>query len=182
MSKTTSPRKRIGRNRAAPSSREMRQAAFLDALRSAGAVSGAARRTGITRNEHREWLAHDPRYSAQVRDIEEDLGDDLELELRRRALIGTEEPVFYKGEYLGTVRKPSNELLIVLLRAKCPDLFLDPIVSKEETLRLVSDTFGHRLHRLSTEEQHELFRIVMKARDPNEATDDITSKDRIESA
>ena len=43
--------------------------------------------------------------------------------LHRRALEGVEEPVFYKGERVGVIRKYSDSLLILLLMAKRPDQF-----------------------------------------------------------
>lgn len=47
----------------------------------------------------------------------------LENEALRRALKGTEEHVFYKGEITGAKTKYSDALLIALLKAHCPEKY-----------------------------------------------------------
>jgi hypothetical protein len=49
--------------------------------------------------------------------------DRLEAEAWRRAHDGTLEPVFYKGEECGTIRKYSDVLLIFLLKGMRPDKY-----------------------------------------------------------
>ena len=55
----------------------------------------------------------------------EEAADTLEAEARRRAIEGVEEPVFHKGERVGTVRKHSDLLLIFLLKGARPQKFRD---------------------------------------------------------
>ena len=47
----------------------------------------------------------------------------LEAEARRRAAMGVEEPVFYKGQVVGHIRKYSDNLLMFLLKAHWPEKF-----------------------------------------------------------
>jgi hypothetical protein len=51
----------------------------------------------------------------------------LEDEARRRAYEGWEEPVWHKGVNCGTVRKFSDTLLIVLLKAHMPEKYRENI-------------------------------------------------------
>ena len=53
--------------------------------------------------------------------------DDLELEARRRAVEGTERPVFYQGGEVGYVREYSDTLLIFLLKAHRPNKFRERV-------------------------------------------------------
>ena len=50
--------------------------------------------------------------------------DDMETEARRRG-VGYDEPVFYKGEVVGTVKKYSDLLLIFMLKHRRPEVFAD---------------------------------------------------------
>ncbi len=86
-----------------------RRAAFLEALRNSGGVLAAACRAtaphldGKAHNPPaystwRSLMARDPDFSAQVEAIMEEVRDDIESEIYRRAQVGTLEPVFQKGE------------------------------------------------------------------------------------
>ena len=56
-------------------------------------------------------------FRKQWDDAIEDATDALELEARRRAFSGVEDPVYYKGQVVGGVRKYSDVLLIFLLES-----------------------------------------------------------------
>ena len=115
------PRKGIER------SRKAKQTAFLKAYRESGTLSGAARSTNVSRSSHRRWLQQDPEYVGKFGDVNEEATDALEQEARRRALEGVEEPVFYKGERVGSIRKFSDQLLMLLLMAKRPNQFRERV-------------------------------------------------------
>jgi hypothetical protein len=122
----------------APSSRLAKvlrqQEAFLEAIRTNGAIVGAAAEAaGISRSRHYEWLEdveRFPNYGEQFDEAFEDGCDNLEVEAHRRAHDGVEEPVFGRGpganagtQVVGHVRKYSDRLLEVLLRARRPAVF-----------------------------------------------------------
>lgn len=65
--------------------------------------------------DHQRWL-EDAEYREGFRLALERYMGQLELEVRRRALEGVEEPVFYRGEQCGTKRVYSDRLLELLLR------------------------------------------------------------------
>ena len=61
--------------------------------------------------------------------------DDLEAEMYRRAVHGTDKPVFYKGEVVGEIREYSDQLAITLAKATRPEKF-------RENVKLDADVKG----------------------------------------
>jgi hypothetical protein len=49
--------------------------------------------------------------------------DVYEDEARRRSVVGTKKPVFYKGAIVGHVQEKSDVLLIVALKARRPERY-----------------------------------------------------------
>lgn len=90
---------------------------YLAVLRSTGSHSLAQRASGI--------LNRIVRYTESASELIMKLKDDaldensnyLEDEARRRAVEGVEEPVFYQGDVVGHVKKYSDDLLKLLLKA-----------------------------------------------------------------
>jgi hypothetical protein len=98
-----------------------RRAAFLAALAECGVVTAAAKAARLDRVTVWRWRETDPSFAAQFDDAVAQAADGLEREARRRAVEGVEEPVFYKGIEVGTVRKYSDSLLTTMLKAKRPE-------------------------------------------------------------
>ena len=68
---------------------------------------------------------HSDHFAAQW---DEALGEGtnlLEAEAHRRAFIGIDKPVYYKGEVVGSITKYSDRLLMFLLKAHDPQMFGD---------------------------------------------------------
>lgn len=101
--------------------------AFLEAFKATGIVTVAASRAGVTRVT--VWRARktDPEFAAAYGEAFEDAADMLEAEARRRAVHGWDEPVFWKGEQVGSVRKYDSTLLIFLLKGFRPERYRDRI-------------------------------------------------------
>jgi hypothetical protein len=97
--------------------------AFLAAYSETGNISKSAEIAEIDRSTHYEWLNTDADYKEAFEQAHEVAGDRLEQEARRRAVEGVEEPVFYKGEEVGTIRKYSDPLLIFLLKGAKPEKY-----------------------------------------------------------
>ncbi|MFN8758717.1 MAG: hypothetical protein ACK5XA_07910 [Tagaea sp.] len=97
---------------------EAKRRAFLEALAVHGVVTHAARDAGLDRVEAYRLRETDPGFAAQWDDAIQQAADALEREARRRAVEGVEEPVFYQGVEVGTVRKYSDSLLTTMLKAK----------------------------------------------------------------
>jgi len=99
------------------------KAAFLQHYAENGVVLYACRAAGVGRTTFYDWLKKDARFAALHAQATEDAIDVLEQEAKRRAVDGWDEPVFQKGEAVGTVRKYSDNLLITLLKGKKPDVY-----------------------------------------------------------
>lgn len=97
-----------------------RQAAFLAAFVRLGVVTYAARAARISRAIVYHWRDTDPRFEVRFQVASEEVADLLETEARRRALDGWEEEVYQGGVLVGTVRKYSRQMLILLLRGPSP--------------------------------------------------------------
>lgn len=105
--------------------RAVRQQAFLAAFVERGTVLAASQVAGIHRDTHYEWLRTDPDYAAAFQMAEEDAVQVLETEIRRRATVGVEEPVFHQGKIVGHIRKYSDTLAIFILKARRPEVYRD---------------------------------------------------------
>lgn len=71
---------------------------FLDAMRATGNVAASCRAVGITTNSAYNLRERDADFACEWDNALEDATDTLELEARRRAVEGIEEPVVYQGQ------------------------------------------------------------------------------------
>jgi len=96
---------------------------FLKAYEVSGNITKAAEDSGITRRDHYDWLKTDPQYVEAFENSSKIAVDALEAEAIRRAHDGVDEPVFYQGQVVGTIRKFSDTLLIFLLKGAKPEKY-----------------------------------------------------------
>ena len=96
---------------------------FLDALRGTGNVRLAASNADVARQVAYRARDSSATFRADWDEALEEARELLEAEARRRAAIGVEEPVFYKGQVVGHIRKYSDNLLMFLLKAHWPEKF-----------------------------------------------------------
>jgi hypothetical protein len=106
---------------------QAKKAAFLEAYSKLGTITHAAKAAGVPRSSHYEWLQTDPEYRKAYDDAEQQAIEGLEREARRRAIEGTEEPVFHQGQIVGGVRKYSDTLLIFLLKGARPERYRERV-------------------------------------------------------
>lgn len=132
------------------------QKGFLEDLRISGNVSASARSVRKSRASVYRARHGNPEFAAAWQDAFEEAIDRLELEAMRRALEGTEESRFSKGEVIGTVTRYSDNLLMFLLKARRPWLYdrrglrdgqNDPDETEIEALR---EDLAERLDRLTS--------------------------------
>lgn len=102
-----------------------KQAKFLRQLAQRGIISEAARLAATTRQTAYNHRDSDPEFAAAWDEALEIAAGLIEAEIHRRAIKGVLEPVYYKGEEVGTVRKYSDTLLIFLAKAHKPERFKD---------------------------------------------------------
>jgi hypothetical protein len=118
---------RPGSRDAEAAARRRKQNLFLQAFAEHATVSAAAKAAAIGRRTHYLWLETDSDYAARFKDAEDDVTEALETEARRRAQLGVEEPIYYKGAPVGAVRRYSDTLLIFLLKARRPNVYRERI-------------------------------------------------------
>lgn len=97
----------------------------IQALAETGNITAAAKRAGVDRNSIYRWQKNDALFADAMEQALEISTDLLELEARRRATEGVREPVFYKGDIVGHIHKPSDRLMELLLKAHRPDKYSD---------------------------------------------------------
>ncbi len=97
--------------------------AFCAALAETCNVGRACAAVGISRMTAYTWRKDMPDFEAAWEDAMQAGLLALEDEAHRRAFEGTDEPVFYKGDECGSVRKYSDTLAIFLLKAHAPDKY-----------------------------------------------------------
>ena len=97
---------------------------FLRALLECGTIYRASVLSGVDRAAIYRTMRAEPDFKAAVIEAremgKEPYKDVLTEEVRRRGVDGIEEPVFYKGELVATVRKYSDNLLMFLLKREDP--------------------------------------------------------------
>lgn len=105
---------------------------FLATLSDTGNMTAACMVAGISRTEMYRRRDADPALRAAWEAAIEVSVDKLELVARDRALQGVKEPVYYKGDVVGHVHKPSDRLMELLLKAHRPDKF-NPVQKLEHS-------------------------------------------------
>ena len=100
---------------------------FLDTLRGTGNVRFAASNADVARQVAYRARDSSATFRADWDEALEEARELLEAEARRRAAIGVDEPVFYKGQVVGHIRKYSDKLLMFLLKAHWPEKFRENV-------------------------------------------------------
>lgn len=80
-----------------PITKDARRQAFLAALAQTGVISAAAKAAGVDRVTAYRWREADPEFAEACESALEEAADAIELEARRRAVEGIEEPVLHQG-------------------------------------------------------------------------------------
>lgn len=95
---------------------------FLAELRENGGFVGkACESVAVSKQTVYNWREAYTEFASDWDKAVELATEDLEKEVRRRALHGVDEPVFYKGEQCGVIRKYSDTLLMFAIKARKPE-------------------------------------------------------------
>lgn len=100
-----------------------RKRSFLLALETCGTVSKAAIAAGISRSTAFSWRRDDPDFAQAFGHARDAFNDHLLDEMYRRAVVGVDKPITFKGEITDHEIVYSDELLIRLAMARMPALF-----------------------------------------------------------
>lgn len=98
---------------------------FFAALSEGLPVRAALDRSGYGRTAVYQWRREDPEFARRWECAIDDAVEAMEAEADRRAMEGTEKPVFYQGAKCGTIREYSDTLLIFRLKALKPEKYRD---------------------------------------------------------
>jgi hypothetical protein len=101
------------------------QEKFLKALADTGNVKAACHVAGVARPTVYEHRHKDESFAAAWETAIEESVDLLEIEARRRAVKGTDKPIFHRGKQVASVKEYSDTLLIFLLKANRPEKYRD---------------------------------------------------------
>lgn len=132
---------------------EQKLADFLEYLSETGNIGEAARHAQLSRKQVHQ-ARRDPNF-ARLFEEAHDLGvQAIEDEAVSRATKGTIEPVYWKGRRVGTLRKKSDLLLMLILKAKRPELYRDnysapPQSPADEALESPREVIAGRLARIA---------------------------------
>lgn len=102
--------------------RDAAKARFLAAYEQAGTIRGAARAVGVDRQTVLRWRRADIRFSEAFDGVTEDTNDEVRMEVWRCAIVGWDEPVFWRGSQVGVTRRYSDKLLSLLAYARLPEM------------------------------------------------------------
>ena len=102
-----------------------RWAKFLAELEETGIVKAAARAAGIKAATAYAKRTKDPKFAALWDDALELSTQVLELEARRRAVEGVDQPVYSQGIQVDVIKKYSDQLLMFLLKGRRPEVYRD---------------------------------------------------------
>lgn len=83
---------------------------FVDVYRTHGVLGRAALTVGISKRLVDKWRKEDPQFAQDIIDAYEDAVDEAEVELRKRAIHGAEEPLVYKGQPIYKRNPETGEL------------------------------------------------------------------------
>lgn len=98
---------------------------FLDVLRETCNVTLAAQACGISSGTAYRHRKEDIIFAERWDEALQEGIDLLEAKAHQRAFEGIDEPVFYQGMEVGSVRKYSDGLTMFLLKAHRPDKYRD---------------------------------------------------------
>lgn len=101
--------------------KRQKQLIFLNSyMDSGGMVQQSAKNANVSRFTVRYWNDNDKLFNQAYQKAKEDLVELMEEEVIRRGMHGYLEPVYYKGEQRGQVRKYSDNLLMFRLKELKP--------------------------------------------------------------
>ena len=100
-----------------------RDEAFFDALAHGRPPGMASVGAGYTLSAVTEFRKADASFAKRWKEADDVAVELMEAEADRRAVEGTDKPIYYQGEQCGQVREYSDTLLIFRLKARRPEVY-----------------------------------------------------------
>jgi terminase small subunit-like protein len=124
---------------------------FLELVAEGYTVNHAAKAVGISRMAPYRLRDRNPKFAQKLAEAMEAGSDVMEDEVRRRAVEGTQKPVFYQGAVCGHIREYSDTLLIFALKARRPQKYRE-VVSQHNYNYDLTHATDEQLNRISAGE------------------------------
>jgi hypothetical protein len=102
----------------------------------AGDLVRACHACGVNPRELHQWTLSDPGIAASIKTAQMIGWASLESEAYRRAVLGIDKAVYYKGEVVGVEKEYSDGLLQTLLKARVPGFSTDGEQGKGVTVNV----------------------------------------------
>ena len=107
-----------------------RMNSFLQAYVVCGSISDATKAVVVRgqplgRNAPAVWIRQFPEFADKMAVAREEVNDQIEKEIYRRAVEGWDEPVYQGGAQVGTIHKYDSTLLIFMAKANMPEKYRD---------------------------------------------------------
>lgn len=103
---------------------------FLEAIAAGMTITAASASVGVSRRTVHDHRADDPEFAAAFEDAWVQGGEVMEDEAFRRAVKGTDKPVYQQGREVGRVREYSDTLMIFLLKGRFPDKYKERVANE----------------------------------------------------
>lgn len=111
-------------------SKRKQQQDFLDIYEELGNITSSCKKSKVPRRTIYNWIEGDAEFRKKFDESTKIVLGILEDEAFRRAVEGTNKPVFYQGKRSGYVKEYSDTLLIVLLKARAPEKYKERVQSE----------------------------------------------------
>ena len=103
---------------------------FLQSYVLCGSISDATqavvvRGVPMERSTPARWAREFPEFADKMAVAREEVNDQIEKEIYRRAVDGWDEPVYQGGAQVGTIHKYDSTLLIFMAKANMPEKYRD---------------------------------------------------------
>ena len=99
------------------------QRAFLAAFIVTRGVADAARLAAVSRRVHYKWINEDDRYRERFELARAMIADQFEAEIWRRAFLGVDTPLHWRGEITAWYKTYSDMLAVFAMRALKPEAY-----------------------------------------------------------
>lgn len=150
------PARKRGRGiRLSKDEREVAQVRFLEVYAQTANISLSCKAAGVSRETYRYWKQKDNgRFLDRLAVADKEADEALEAELHRRAVVGVEEPVYYKGKIVGHIRKLSDNLLMFRIKRRMPEYRDSPQAVAQAKINLykLGDGPAKRIEDMTEEE------------------------------
>lgn len=116
-----------------------KQRVFLQRLAVHGVVIKACEESEMNREYAYHLRSTRPDFAKAWEDAIAVFVERAEAELHRRSIEGYMEPVYYRGELVGEIRKYSDRLLELLLKANSPEKYRERVDLNAKVTNVPSD-------------------------------------------